>query len=142
MRYGIIIGIIVGMFGCGDVEVAMDGGDAGSTAGASGTGGGGSGGADCVPDACNTCVNGVKTPAPDGTVCAAPWCSGSATSPFGGTYATTASVPQCQSGACVTVQVYCPQQSCSCANVGYVGCFADPGPAGCRCVSSTGSFCD
>jgi hypothetical protein len=165
MRYGIIIGIIVGLIGCGDVEPIADGGGAGAAAGAAGCGdvepiadgggagaaagaagggtGGGTGGSACVPDACNTCVNGTKTPVKDGTVCAAPWCGGSATSPFGGVYPTTTYTPTCQAGACLTVQMVCDAQSCTCGavGVGYAGCFTDTGAATCKCVNANGNYC-
>lgn len=139
MRYGIIIGIIVGMLGCGDVEPIGDG-----SAGSGGTTGmGGSGGTDCVPDSCNTCVNGVKTPVTDGTSCGASWCGGSAVSPFGGTYATTVLASACQAGACVDTQITCQAAACNCGSVGvaYAGCFTDTGPAICKCVNAQGSYC-
>lgn len=127
MRYGIIIGIIVGLVGCGEVEPIGDGGPgtAGTTgsSGTTGTGGvtgtgGTSGrplGAGCVdngqcgsnicdaisstccdglPDACNTCVSGYKTPTKNGTVCGTGVCQGNS---FMG-------VPinqRCQAGECV-----------------------------------------
>ena len=154
MRYGILIGIIVGAIGCGEVELAIspDAGDgaagsAGTTgsAGANGgsTGSAGTGGSPaCVADACNDCIGGVLTPKMNGTSCGEPSCTGSATSPFGGQYPTTANNYACRSGTCVKEQVNCPAQTCGCTNVGYIGCFMEGGPAECRCVTSGGAFCD
>jgi len=145
MRVAMIVGIIVGMFGCGDVEPIGDAGtgSAGAMAGTTGGGGGGAGGADCVPDACNTCVGGKKTPVEDGTVCAASSCAGSATSPFGGTYPNMVVTPTCHAGACAITQIECSPQSCDCGSVpvGYAGCFTDTGPAACKCVNAQGAFC-
>ncbi len=144
MRYGIIIGIIVGAIGCGEVTSVDDAGDIGGHGGGAMAGAGGSGGAGaCTPDACNTCVDGKKTPVVDGTSCGAGWCGGSAVSPFGGTYATTVLSSVCQAGACTVTQTECSPQSCECGSVGvgYAGCFTDTGPATCKCVNTTGGFC-
>lgn len=135
MRYGIIIGVILGLIGCGDVEPIGDGGNA--DMGADST-------TACVPDACNTCVAGKKTPVVDDTSCGAAWCGGSAISPSGGAYPTTVLALACQAGACVTTQVVCSPQSCECgsASISYAGCFTDTGPAACKCVNAQGSYCE
>lgn len=144
MRSAVILGIIVGMFGCGEVEPIGDAGTGTGGSGMAGTGMGGGGGSDaCVPDACNTCVDGRKMLVADGTSCGAAWCGGSAVSPFGGTYATTVLAMACQAGACATTQVECSPQSCECGSVGvgYAGCFTDTGPATCKCVNAQGGYC-
>ncbi len=146
MRYGVIIGVIVGLIGCGEVGPLGDGGSgtAGSgMAGTTGTGGAGGTSDACVPDACNTCVDGKKTPVADGTVCASSSCGGAATSPFGGTYAPMVVTPTCHAGACAITQIECSPQSCECGSigVGYAGCFTDTGPAACKCVNAQGSYC-
>jgi len=144
MRIAVIVGIVVGMFGCGDVVSIGDGGTGAGGSGMAGTGMGGAGGTDaCVPDACNTCVDGRKVPVEDGTVCAASSCAGAATSPFGGTYPNMVVTPTCHAGACTIAQTECSPQSCECGSVGvgYAGCFTDTGPAACKCVNAQGSYC-
>jgi len=126
MRY-IIMGLaVLTTLGCGSVDAMRtdDGGaGAGGQAGAAGAGvdaaagAGGEGGAagspehdaavdrGCVPSACNTCVNGVFVPMPDGTQCGGGLCDGVA--PYVGERACTATNYLCIGGACTATSVDC-----------------------------------
>lgn len=152
MRYGIIIGIVVGAIGCGEVTSVDDGGT--GTAGSSGVagaggalgtagavGGGGAGGAPPQPcDAscdlnCNTCDAGVCTPKVDGTSCGTPECGGPTittvnTASTGApvyTYPSIGYKHVCQAGACTKlVNVDCTGftcTTCSSSSKGAPGCF-------------------
>lgn len=171
MRYGIIIGIIVGLFGCGDVTPAdrADAGDgsagSGGSAGMAGSmGGGGTGGTrpcDATCDlACNTCDAGVCTPKAEGTNCGAPECGGpiittvnpASTGASVYMYPSIGYKHACQSGMCAKlVNIDCEGFTCTTCpsgSTGAPGCFTydettnATGTTQCRCVqTSTGRFC-
>lgn len=159
MRYGLAIGLFVGIVGCGSVDAMMSpdgGGGAGST--------GGTGGAmaeagvdttvpkpcDATCDtACNTCVSGVCTPKTDDTVCGAPACGGAPLITNGYTANSVGYKYQCRSGTCTKlVNVDCTAFACTTCTQppSAPGCFDyddlgnSTGTTECRCVEN-GHFC-
>lgn len=112
MKLGVVLGIIVGLAGCGNVELMQvaDGGEADSLGGSIGTAGttgmgmagtGGTGGSavECKPDACNDCVAGVRRAKADGALCGPGLCDD--VLPFDGQDGCVSQNQICQAGACV-----------------------------------------
>ncbi len=96
----------------------------------------------CVPDACGSCVNGVRVPAPDGVSCGASTCSGEAHTtgfPDGSTTYPSSDSHVCRSGVCTIWTTDCSVINCaSTCKLKYRGC----GTSGvCWCVDSGGSVC-
>jgi hypothetical protein len=98
-----------GVGGMGGAGGAPGAGGASGEGGAAGAGGSPT---PCTPDACNTCVNGVKTPMADGASCgpADGTCDGVA--PFGGQRSCVRENLECKAGACIRNQVNCCNVPC------------------------------
>lgn len=166
MRSAVILGIIVGLLGCGEVEPIGDAGTGTGGSGMAGTGmgggsGGGTGGAggatpkpcdDTCDTACNTCVNNVCTPKAEDTTCGVPECGGPPITTAGWTYPSIGYKYACRVGVCTKlVNVDCAGftcTSCSVESAGAPGCFTyddlgnETGTTQCRCVQTgKGSFC-
>ena len=122
MKYGVLLGIIVGLAGCGTVEAMLDvdGGEMGGAGGSSGMAGTtgtagtidaggttGTGGStvECQPDACNTCVGGARVPKTDGTQCGLGLCDD--VLPFEGQDGCISQNQACQAGTCVLTVINC-----------------------------------
>lgn len=125
MKYGAVLGIIAGLIGCGNVELMQDvdgggmggaggsmidsAGTSGSTgvAGAGMAGAGGSGGTavECQPDACNTCVAGMRVAKADGAQCGPGLCDD--VLPFDGQDGCVSQNQACQAGVCVMTTINC-----------------------------------
>lgn len=130
------VGGVGGTSSVGGVGGTISVGGAGGTSAAGGVGGAaGKAEADasadtaCVPDACNTCVNGVLTPVQDGTACGVRACAGTSVGWFA-----------CQKGLCTQSFLDCSKPFL-CNNGQYAQCASgtgtcDPTTTQCTCGST------